>query len=132
MLFGYLKAMACISIVCLFVFLSFSSVRPVLASQVFKIGTSEEAKYSDAQAVECPHPEIPASLHEECYKSCCLARFNISDEGKHRVTLISSSGSDEVDEIALQTLRRWKFKPAMLNGKPVQSVRKIKVEFEVE
>lgn len=128
----YIKAMSLLSIAYLFVFFSFSSVRPVLASQVFKIGTSEVAKYADALAVECPQPEIPASLHEECYKSCCLARFCINHEGKHEVTIVSSSGSDEVDEIALSTLRRWKFKPAMLNGKPVQSVRKIKVEFEVE
>ncbi len=128
----YLKAVYLLSIAYLLVFISLSTVRPVLASQLFKIGTAEDAKYADAMAVECPQPEIPASLHEECYKSCCLARFCITCEGKHQVTLISSSGSDEVDEIALQTLRRWKFKPAMLNGKPVQSVRKIKVEFEVE
>ena len=128
----YIKAILLLSIAYLFVFAAFSTIRPVLASQIYKIGTSEEAKYADALAVECPQPEIPASLHEECYKSCCLARFCINHEGKHEVTLVSSSGSDEVDEIALSTLRRWKFKPAMLNGKPVQSVRKIKVEFEVE
>lgn len=132
MFIRYLKAISLLSIACLFVLVSLSAIRPVLASQVYKIGTSEEAKYADALAVECPQPEIPSSLHEECYKSCCLARFCITCEGKHQVTLVSSSGSDEVDEIALKTLRRWKFKPAMLNGKPVQSVRKIKVEFEVE
>ncbi|MBX9948560.1 MAG: energy transducer TonB [Candidatus Obscuribacterales bacterium] len=117
---------------CLLVLAVISWARPALAEKVYKIGTSEVAKYADALAIECPQPEIPASLHEECYKSCCLARFSISHEGKHEVSIISSSGSDEVDEIALATLRRWKFKPAMLNGKPVQSVRKIKVEFEVE
>lgn len=111
---------------------SLSSIRPVLASQLFKIGTAEQAKYEDALAVDCPQPEIPNSLHEDGYKSSCLARFCINCEGKHDVSIIASSGCDEVDEIALQTLRRWKFKPAMLNGKPVQSVRKIRVEFEVE
>jgi protein TonB len=128
----YLKAAFSLSIAYVFVLFALSSVRPVLASQLFKIGTAEEAKYADAFAVECPQPEIPADLKEESHKSCCMARFCITHEGKHQVTLISSSGSDEVDEIALRTLRRWKFKPAMLNGKPVQSVRKIKVEFEVE
>jgi len=34
--------------------------------------------------------------------------------------------------MALSTLRRWKFKPATLDGKSVDSSRKIKVEFEVE
>jgi protein TonB len=128
----YLNAIFCLSIAYALVLFSLSTIRPVLASQLFKIGTAEEAKYSDAFAVECPQPEIPAELSEECHKSCCMARFCITHEGKHQVSLVSSSGSDEVDEIALRTLRRWKFKPAMLNGKPVQSVRKIKVEFEVE
>ncbi|HNB21306.1 MAG TPA: energy transducer TonB [Candidatus Melainabacteria bacterium] len=128
----YTKAMFMLSAAYLLSFVSFSFACPVFAEPVFKIGTSEVAKYADALAIECPQPEIPASLHEECYKSCCLARFSINHEGKHEVSIISSSGSDEVDEIALSTLRRWKFKPAMLNGKPVQSVRKIKVEFEVE
>lgn len=128
----YLKAVFCMSIAYALIIFSLSTVRPVLASEIFKIGTTEEAKYSDALAVECPQPEIPSSLSEECHKSCCMARFCITHEGKHQVSIVSSSGSDEVDEIALRTLRRWKFKPAMLNGKPVQSVRKIKVEFEVE
>lgn len=117
----------------LVLFVAVLGVCPAAESrELFKIGTSDSQKYSDAQPVECPHPEIPAILHEECHKASCTARFCINCEGRHDVTLVASSGNDEVDEIALKTLRRWKFKPAMLNGKPVQSVRKIKVEFEVE
>lgn len=132
MSFGYTKGISLASIVCAIVLFSISSAMPSQAGELYKVGTSESVKYSDALPVECPHPEIPPLLHEECYKSSCLARFCINCEGTHEVTLVSSSGNDEVDEIALKTLRRWKFKPAMLNGKPVQSVRKIKVEFEVE
>jgi outer membrane biosynthesis protein TonB len=45
---------------------------------------------------------------------------------------MKSSGSDEIDDITLKTLKQWKFKPAMLNDKPVLSIRRIKLEFEVE
>ena len=56
----------------------------------------------------------------------------IKDDGKYSVKLISSSGSEQVDDIAIDTLRRWKFKPALLDGKPVDSSRKIRVEFQVD
>lgn len=101
-------------------------------AQTFQVGIQESSVYDDALVLEAPHPEIPAELHEQCVKSCCIARFIIKPDGKHRVKLISSSGSADVDEIAIKTLTRWKFKPAMLNGKPVESTRKVKVEFEVE
>jgi protein TonB len=102
------------------------------AGPVLKTGIQESSNYIDAEILACPHPEIPSELHEQCFKSCCIARFTIAEDGKHRVKLISSSGSNEVDDIAVSTLQQWKFKPAMLNGKPVESTRKIRVEFEVE
>ncbi|HEY9785280.1 MAG TPA: energy transducer TonB [Candidatus Obscuribacterales bacterium] len=98
---------------------------------LLKGGTQESARYEDASIVDSPQPDIPPEMHESCFKSCCIARFVINPDGKHLVSLISSSGSEDVDDITLSTLRRWKFKPAMLNGKPVRSTRKIKVEFEV-
>ena len=86
----------------------------------------------DAEVLNSPQPMIPAELHEQCFKSCCIARFIINPDGKTAVKLLTSSGSDEIDEITLSTLKRWKFRPAMLNGKPVQSTRRVKVEFEIE
>jgi TonB family protein len=102
------------------------------AGPMLKIGTEESSYYRDAEIVTAPKPEIPAELHEQCFKSCCLARFIIKQDGKSSVKLLSSTGSAEVDEIAVSTLQRWKFKPATVNGKPVESAKKIKVEFEVE
>jgi protein TonB len=101
------------------------------AGETFKIGTNTSSRYEDAQALEAPRPEIPSELAADCFKSCCVARFKIKNDGKYSVMLVSTSGSEEVDEVALSTLRRWRFKPAMLDGKPVESTRKIRVEFEV-
>ncbi len=107
-------------------------VQTAVAGPMLKIGTEESSYYRDAQIVNAPRPEIPAELHEQCFKSCCLARFIIKQDGNSSVKLLSSTGSAEVDEIAVSTLQRWKFKPATVNGKPVESAKKIKVEFEVE
>jgi len=114
------------------VVLSMTMFTSAMAGPLLKGSTADASHYEDAKAVEAPRPEIPAELHEQCFKSCCIARFLIKDDGKYSVKLISSSGSDQVDDIALDTLRRWKFKPALLDGKPVESSRKIRVEFQVD
>jgi TonB family protein len=100
-------------------------------AKTYEVGADASADFVEAKPIYSPQPVIPPEKHENCFKSCCLVRFFISKEGKHRVKLIAGSGSNEIDDITLATLRRWKFKPAMLDGKPVDSTRRIKVEFEV-
>jgi TonB family protein len=106
---------------------------PVCAQlKTFSAGTASTATYLDAKPIVNPMPKIPAHLHEECFTSCCVARFKIDAKGVHQVKLITSSGNADIDEITLSTLRRWKFKPAMLDGKPVPTTRRLRVEFEVD
>jgi protein TonB len=101
------------------------------AGPLLKAGTTESSKYQDALGIECPEPQIPAELKEETMKTSCVARFDIKADGKSTVKIVSSSGSEQVDDMALATLRRWKFKPATLDGKPVDSFRRIRVEFDI-
>ncbi|MBX9670388.1 MAG: energy transducer TonB [Candidatus Obscuribacterales bacterium] len=104
----------------------------VSASPLLKGGTMEASNYEDALAVECPQPELPAEHSESGGRMSCVARFTIEADGKFIVRLLNSTGSQEVDDLALATLKKWKFKPAQLDGKPIKSSRKIKIEFEVE
>jgi protein TonB len=112
-------------------FLAATLASPVVA-KTYDAGTEAAAQFVQAQPINSPQPEIPHDLQEDCFKSCCIARFLIKPDGAAKVKLISGSGSDEIDDITLQTLRQWKFKPAMLDGKPVESTRRIKVEFQVD
>ena len=104
----------------------------MLLLALLKMGTTESSTYNDAMGVDCPEPEIPSDLKEDCMKSSCVARFEIKADGKSTVKIVSSSGSEQVDDVALQTLRKWKFKPATLDGKPIASSRRIRVEFEID
>jgi TonB family protein len=108
-----------------------ASPAPSLANS-FSLGADYSSDYKVAEPLFTPEPEISPELKEQCFKSCCIAKFLIGANGNTSVQLLSSSGSQEVDEIAIETLRRWKFKPAQLDGRPVESSRKIKVEFEIE
>ena len=103
-----------------------------VAAKTYEVGTESEAKFVEAKPTFNPQPEIPSAAREECMRASCVARFWIDEEGKTKVKLLTHSGSNEIDDITLSTLRRWKFKPAMLDGKPVESTRRIKVEFEVQ
>jgi TonB family protein len=96
------------------------------------LGTEYSSDYKVAKPVYSPEPEVSPELKEQCFKSCCIAKFLIKADGKTSVQLVSSSGSQEVDDIAVETLRRWRFEPAKLDGVPVDSTRRIKVEFEFQ
>ena len=105
--------------------------QPVQAKE-FSMGTQEEAKMVDARATESPGPEIPEELKSEAFKSAVTARFSIAADGKFSVKLIDSSGNEEIDRLVLATLKKWKFKPATVDDKPVASNRKLKIELEIE
>ncbi len=102
------------------------------APKEFSLGTENASDFRPAEILTAPHPAIPSELHDHCFKSCCIARFLINPDGKAQVKLLSSSGSEDLDEAALAALKQWKFRPATLNGEPVPSTRRIKIEFAVE
>jgi TonB family protein len=103
-----------------------------VSAKTLTLGTEYSSDYKNAEPVFSPEPEISPELKEQCFKSCCIAKFLIKADGNTSVQLLTSSGSQEVDDIAVETLRRWKFHPAKLDGVPVDSTRKIKVEFEIQ
>ncbi len=117
---------------CLLIAFSLAISIQIAGATTLSIGAEYSSSYKIAEPLYTPEPEISPELHEQCFKSCCIAKFLINKDGKTSVVLLTSSGSPEVDDIALNTLRRWKFKPATLDGQAVDSARKIKVEFEVE
>jgi periplasmic protein TonB len=112
--------------------LSIMTTMTAASATTVKLGTDFSSNYKIAEPVYTPKPEISSELQEQCFKSCCIAKFLIKKDGETSVELLSSSGSPEVDDMALLTLRSWKFKPAEIDNTPIDSTRKIKVEFEVE
>lgn len=114
--------------------LAFVAITATAAVQAktFQLGVQHSGELVPAEVLSSPQPVITAEMLEQGIKASCTAKFAIAASGKHQVELISSTGSGEVDEMTLQTLRTWRFRPAVLSGEPVSSVRKIRIEFEVE
>ncbi|HVT10709.1 MAG TPA: energy transducer TonB [Fimbriimonadaceae bacterium] len=86
----------------------------------------------DAEPVNQVQPEIPDSLKSEELKTFVRVKVEIAEDGTFEVILRTSSGKPDVDKIILDSLKRWRWKPALKDGQPVKSTQLFKFEIEVK
>jgi len=86
---------------------------------------------SPARPVYNPLPTIPDELRDRASTAEALARFAITAEGKVSVELVTPTPDPLLNRAILETLRTWRFTPAMENGKPVASSRVLHITVEV-
>ncbi|VVM06942.1 hypothetical protein MAMC_01354 [Methylacidimicrobium cyclopophantes] len=62
-----------------------------------------------------PPPAYPASARAAGHQGRVILRVHVSAEGKpESVDLLHSSGYSELDQAALEAVRRWRFRPARM------------------
>ncbi len=84
------------------------------------------------QAVYAPTPTIPDDMRDEVMQVIAVARFEVSRDGTAKVSLLSATNYSELDDIILDTLKQWRFKPAMSNGVPIDSVADVRLLISVK
>lgn len=94
-------------------------------------GTKEEADHGPI-ALYAPTPLIPSYLRNQELKASVGIVFFITAQGNATPRLIRSCGNGELDAIALETVRKWKFQPATRAHKPIDSKVSLKIVFQVE
>jgi protein TonB len=77
-------------------------------------------------------PQIPDDLREGAFNTAALARFHIAVDGSATVELAKPTQNPRLNRILLDSLRKWRFIPAIKNGKPVASSEEIIVKVEVK
>ena len=83
-------------------------------------------------ALYAPAPVIPKYLRDQNLKTSVVIEFLITAEGSVTTRLLDSSGTEELDAIALNTVSKWKFKPAAQNNAPIDSKTRLRIVFEVQ
>jgi protein TonB len=85
-----------------------------------------------AQAIVRPLPVIPDDLRQEAMSEAATARFQIAVDGSATVELVKPTQNPRLNRLLLDTLKSWKFFPAMKEGKPVVSVEVMVIRLQVK
>jgi protein TonB len=85
-----------------------------------------------ARALYKPMPEIPDALRRRNIEIVAMARFSVAADGSAQVALIEPTSDPDLNRALLDSLKRWKFFPAMQDGKPVASKIDIRIPISVK
>jgi periplasmic protein TonB len=85
-----------------------------------------------ARAIFAPTPEIPDDLREQIISTFAVAHFKVGSDGQAEVTLTTPTDNPRLNEILLDTLKEWRFFPAMKSGVAIDSEFDIRIPVTVQ
>ena len=85
-----------------------------------------------ARAIYSPKPQIPDEFRRDSMDFLIVARFYVSAEGEAKVELTTATPIPGLNRSILDTLKTWKFFPAMREGKPVASIQDVRFRLRVK
>jgi protein TonB len=84
-----------------------------------------------ARALYQPMPEIPEELRRANLDLVAVARFRVAANGAATIELVQPTPEPRLNSALLDALKRWRFFPAMENGRPVDSTVDIRIPISV-
>jgi protein TonB len=84
-----------------------------------------------ARAIYQPKPEIPEALRHRNFTAVAIARFRVAADGIATVELLQATGDLDLNKAILEALAKWRFFPAMQDGKPVASILELRLPIEI-
>ncbi len=92
---------------------------------------SEGAGISDPVVIYDPDPEYSNAAREAKFQGTVVLWVTIGVDGKaHHITVAKRLGLG-LDEKAIEAVKKWLFKPSMLNGHPIAERAQISVSFHL-
>jgi len=85
-----------------------------------------------ARAIYAPTPTIPDDMRENIFQAVAVAHFRVSPDGTVEVTLAQPTPDPRLNQILLNTLRQWKFFPAMREGIAINSEFDVRIPISVQ
>lgn len=90
------------------------------------------AALTQARYRETPQPLYPDSARREGKEGRVLLRVLVDEEGRTKaIEINASSGYDLLDRAAIEALKKWRFVPARVGGKPIETWVKVPIEFQL-
>ncbi len=78
-------------------------------------------------------PPYPPLARRQGYEGKLVVRLLVSPTGRvDQVVLLRSSGYSILDRVAVKTLKKWRFRPAMKNGHPTSYWVEVPVVFDLK
>jgi periplasmic protein TonB len=85
-----------------------------------------------ARAIYAPVPKIPDELREDTLAAVAVAHFRVGYDGNAEVVLVQPTSNPRLNEIVLDTLKQWRFFPAMKGGVAVNSEFDVRIPITVQ
>jgi periplasmic protein TonB len=95
-------------------------------------GTGFGSGSDGPRAIYAPVPTIPDDLRDEVLEATAVALFHVSRDGEATVSLVSPTEFDELNDLILDTLRKWRFRPALKGGVAVDSAAEVRLLITVQ
>jgi protein TonB len=88
--------------------------------------------FSGATVIDAPKATIPDDLRRDALDKTVVTELTVTPDGSVTdVKVIQSAGNDELDRIAMETARQYRFKPAERDGTPIETRIRLHIEFQV-
>jgi periplasmic protein TonB len=85
-----------------------------------------------ARALYDPAPSLPDDLRENAFSAEAVAHFIVNSDGTVQVSLTQPTPDPRLNQLILDTLRQWKFFPAMKDGVAIASELDVRIPISVE
>jgi len=86
---------------------------------------------SPPRAIYSPDPEFSEEARKAKYQGTCVLRLVVGADGRPRDIQVRSALGMGLDEKAIETVRTWRFEPAMKDGHAVNVAIDLEVEFHL-
>ncbi|HEX3110431.1 MAG TPA: TonB family protein [Thermoanaerobaculia bacterium] len=81
---------------------------------------------------EHPYPVYPKSCREAKKEGIVVVRYVIGKDGRvNDVSILHHAARKEFDESTLEAVRKWRFRPLLIDGEPMEVVHEMTVFFEL-
>jgi protein TonB len=95
-------------------------------------GNDQATVRSPPEYAENPPPAYPELARQMGYEGLVILKVRVSRHGTClAIEVRKSSGYEVLDKAAREAVKRWKFKPAMADGSPVEGEVEIPIRFKL-